>query len=272
MFKISLVNRIAARYPTLKTELRTAYLPYTPIEYLRNSLKFAVIYSSMITILFFFVLNKANLSLLFLVPIFIILLYFFFNYTLIRIKARIRHKEREINKEVLFVGRYLLVKLYSGRPLLNALIEISNAKGVTAKYVKEIVDDITTGNTIEEALASAMIYTPSDKFRKILFHINNALQLGIDVTKPLESILKEITKEQELEITKYGKKLNTLVIFYMLAAVVVPSLGVAMFIVISSFVSLPIDLTVLLVFIFFIGIIQFVFIAIFKSIRPMVNL
>jgi hypothetical protein len=98
------------------------------------------------------------------------------------------------------------------------------------------------------------------------------LQLGIDVTKPLESVLEEITREEELEIKKYGKKLNTLVIFYMLAAVILPSLGVAMFIVISSFINFPIDLNGLLVLVFFIVVLQFIFITLFKSIRPMVNL
>ena len=98
------------------------------------------------------------------------------------------------------------------------------------------------------------------------------MQLGIDVTKPLESVLEEITREEELEINKYGKKLNTLVIFYMLAAVIVPSLGVAMFIVISSFINFPIGLKGLLAVVFFIVVLQFIFITLFKSIRPMVNL
>ena len=105
-----------------------------------------------------------------------------------------------------------------------------------------------------------------------MFQINNALQLGIDVTRPLESVLEEITKEDELEIKKYGKKLNTLIIFYMLAAVIMPSLGTAMFVVISSFINFTIGLKELMVFIFFIVVLQFIFITIFKSVRPMVEL
>jgi pilus assembly protein TadC len=188
------------------------------------------------------------------------------------VKAKIKKREREIDREVLFVGRYLLVKLYSGRPLLNALVETASSRGIAAKYIKEVVDDIGTGSTIEEALNNAMIYSPSDKLRKILFQINNALQLGIDVTGPLESVLEEITKELELEIKKYGKKLNTLVIFYMLAAVIVPSLGVAMFIVISSFLNFPITLRGLLILVFFIVVLQFVFMTLFRSIRPATHL
>ena len=207
-----------------------------------------------------------------LAPIFLGLFILLFEYSLLTIKAKIRKREREVNKEVLFVGRYLLVKLYSGRPLLNALIETAESRGIASKYIKEIVDDIGTGSTIEEALNNAMIYSPSDKLRRILFHVNNALQLGIDVTKPLESVLEEITREEELEIKKYGKKLNTMVIFYMLGAVILPSLGVAMFIVISSFINLSIGLGDLLTIAVFLVIIQFVFITLFRAIRPMVNL
>ncbi|MBS3105029.1 type II secretion system F family protein [Candidatus Woesearchaeota archaeon] len=266
------VNRVVSFFPALKSELRIAHLPYTPIQYVNKNLKSTALQAFVFTIFFFFVLQKAKLPFLLLLPIFIILFILIFEYSLLRVKAKIRQREREIDKEVTFVGRYLLVKLYSGRPLLNALIETASSRGITSKYLKEIVDDINTGNTIEEALSNAMIYSPSDKLRRILFHINNALQLGIDVTKPLESVLEEITRGEELEIKKYGKKLNTLVIFYMLAAVILPSLGVAMLIVISSFIHFTLSLKVLSVLVFFIVVLQFIFITLFKSIRPMVNL
>ena len=272
MSKISVVNLIVASFPKLKTELRIAHLPYTPAEYVAKNFKIAGIYAFLFTSLSFFVLRKAGRSLFLLAPAFIIFFVLFFQYSLISVKSRIRKREHEIDKEVLFIGRYLLVKLYSGRPLLNAIIETSNSRGIASKYIKEIVDDIGTGNTIEDALNNAMIYCPSNKLRTVLFHINNALQLGIDVTKPLESVLKEITKDEEIEIKKYGKKLNTLVIFYMLAAVIVPSLGTAMFIVISSLLNFMVGLKELVIFIFFIIIIQFVFITFFKSIRPNVTL
>ncbi|MAG91771.1 hypothetical protein CMO83_03785 [Candidatus Woesearchaeota archaeon] len=272
MFEISFANRISLFFPMLKRDLRIAHLPVTPLEFINKNIKTTALYAFLFTILFFFVLQKAELSFFLLIPIFMIMSILIFEFSIVSIKSKIRQREREINKEVLFVGRYLLVKLYSGRPLLNALIEISSSKGITAKYIKEIVDDIGTGSTIEDALRNAMNFSPSDKLRKVLFHINNALQLGIDVTKPLESVLEEITKEEEIEIKKYGKKLNTLVIFYMLAAVILPSLGVAIFIVISSFVSFPISLQGLIVFVFFIVVLEFIFMTVFKSVRPMVNL
>lgn len=202
---------------------------------------------------------------------FIVLFYIFFNFNFIKIKGRIKKLERQINMEVLFVGQYLLTKLYSGRPLLNALTEISNSKAITARSIKEIINDIDTGCPIEKAIDNALNNSPSEKFKRILFQINNALKLGIEVTVPLESIISEIAKEQENEIKRYGKKLNSIIIFYMLIAIVVPSIGMVLFIVLSSFINLSISLSEFAAGIVIVSMIQLVFIAVFKSIRPMVN-
>lgn len=272
MSTISFAKRVSLFFPSLRRDLKVAHVLQSPVEYVSKNLKITFIYAFLFTVLFFFVLKKAGKPLILLLPIFIVLCILIFEYFVLSLKAKIRSREKEIDKEVLFVGRYLLVKLYSGRPLLNALTETSTSRGVAARYIKEIVNEISTGRTIENALDNAIAYSPSEKLRKILFHINNALQLGIDVTGPLESVLQEITKEQELEIKKYGKKLNSLVIFYMLGAVIVPSLGVSIFIVISSFISVPLTFKGLLVLILFIVILEFIFITLFKSIRPVVNL
>lgn len=204
--------------------------------------------------------------------IFVGVYYFTFNFSLLAVKGKIKRREREINKEVAFIGQYLLVKLYSGKPILNSLTETSQSRGVLAKYIKEIVDDIDTGNPVEIAIENAITYSPSIKFRKILFQINNALKLGIDVTKPLESVIKDITDEQEIEIKRYGRKLNSIVIFYMLMGVVLPSIGMVMLIVLSSFINFPIGTNEFIIVIFFLGVVQLTFISVFKSIRPQVNL
>ena len=204
--------------------------------------------------------------------VFILLSILVFYFGFLKLRTKIIKRQKEIDREVLFAGQYMLVKLYSGKPLLNVLIDTSKSYGVASKYIKEIVNDINTGTSLEDALEKAMTYSPSEKFSKILFHVNNALRLGIDVTRPLSAVLDEITKEQELEIERYGKKLNTIIIFYMLAAVVLPSIGMTLLIVLSSFINFSITATHFLVVLMFIVLIQLLFIAIFKSIRPVVNL
>ncbi len=267
-----IVRWISSFYPHLKKELRIAHLQETPQEFVYSQLKFSLSFSFGLTLLFFFVADKAGI-LLVLIPIaFIVIFFTVFNFAFFKLKGIIIQRQKEIDREVLFAGQYLLIKLYSGKPLLNALIDTTKSYGVASKYIKEIVDDVDTGSSIEKALQNAMIYSPSEKFRKILFHINNALRLGIDVTKPLSAVLGEITREQETEIKRYGKKLNTLVIFYMLAAIVMPSIGMTIFIVISSFISFTISISHFLIAIFFIVIMEFLFISLFKTIRPTINL
>ena len=266
------MHQLTYYYPHLKKDMRIVSLKGTPDEFIDKNLKSNFLYTVLLTVLFFFVLDKARISKFLLIPIFIIIFFLFFNFSFLKLKGAVKKKEREINQEVLFVGDYLLVKLYSGRPLLSALIETSKSRGIVAKSIKELVDDINTGSPIEKALENALLYSPSEKFKKILFQINNALRLGIDVTKPLESVIKELTNDQELEIKKYSKKLNTIVIFYMLIGIVAPSIGMAIFIVLSSFINFPITLREFFVVIFFISLIQIVFISMFKSIRPHVNL
>ena len=267
-----LVKRVSSFYPHLKRDIRIAHLKMDPQEFVFKNLKFALPFSLGLTVLFFFIADKAGIPLIFLPIFFIVAFALVFNFAFLKLKGTIVRRQKEIDREVLFAGQYLLIKLYSGKPLLNALIDTTKSYGIASKYIKEIVDDIDTGSSIEQALENAMIYSPSEKFRKILFHVNNALRLGIDVTQPLNAVLEEITREQETEIKRYGKKLNTLVIFYMLAAIVIPSIGMTIFIILSSFINFSVTISHFLAVLFFIIIIEFLFISFFRSIRPTVNL
>ena len=58
----------------------------------------------------------------------------------------------------------------------------------------------------------------------------------------------------------------------MLLAVIIPSLGAAIFVVIASFINFPVNLSGLMVIIMFLVILELIFIALFKSSRPLVNL
>ena len=272
LIMIELARRISLFYPYLKKDIRTAHLKTNPQEFIYKNLKFSLLFSLGLMVLFFFIADKAKIPLIFLPLAYIIILFLVFNLAFFKLKTAIMHRQREIDKEVLFAGQYLLIKLYSGKPLLNALIDTTKSYGVASKYIKEIVDDIDIGNPIENALENAIIYSPSEKFRKILFHINNALKLGIDVTNPLKLVLEEITREQQIEIKRYGKKLSALVIFYMLGAIVVPSIGLTVFIAFSSFINFTITTMHFVAAAFFIVIIEFFFMAIFRTVRPTVNL
>ncbi len=265
-------SSLAAYFPRLRKELRMANIKSTPAQLLDRAIRNGLIYGAGAAIGTFFILSKARVSLAFVLPAFLISFIFFFMIETMKVRTAIQNRRKEIDREVIFIGRYLLIKLYSGRPLLSALAETAKSRGVTAAYVREMVHDITTGTPLEVALKNAVEYCPSEKFARILFQLNNALKVGVDVTKPLESLLQELTKVEEIEVQRYGKKLNTLVIFYMVAAIVLPSLGISLFMVITTFINLPVTLKGLLFITLFVLVMQFIFIALFRGIRPSVDL
>ncbi len=271
MKKIDIIDFISSKNPGLKNLLRKAEINKTTNQFISESITMAAIATLMIGFLLFMFLQQMELLSL-LLPAILLTFYLMYKAIMGTPLSKIKALQKDIDREILFAGRFVLIKIHSGRPLLNALIEATKSYGVSSKYFRKIVSEIETGTSIEQAIEKEMNSTPSEKFQKILFQINNALKLGIDVTEPLSMILDEISNDQKIEIMKYGKKLNSVVMFYMLAAIVVPSLGITMLVVVLGLVSIPIDATVFIAGIGALVMVQFAFLSVFKSIRPTVNI
>jgi flagellar protein FlaJ len=106
----------------------------------------------------------------------------------------------------------------------------------------------------------------------VLWQILNSLRTGADISKSLSNILDQIAREQIIEVKEYGRKLNPLAMFFMVVAIILPSLGITMFIVLTTFISVNIDLAALLAIALVLGFIQFMFFSMIKSSRPAVEL
>ncbi|MAG16316.1 hypothetical protein CMO88_04600 [Candidatus Woesearchaeota archaeon] len=272
---IDFTNIVLRANPSIKTNLRIAHNKNPPDKFVKRSLRLSLYAASALTILTFFLFAKqmAIVKLFFvLILVFPISFVLILAFMLQSPKAAIRKRQREIDKEVLFAGRYLLVKLESGTALVNTLIDASKSYGVSAKYFKEIVDDIDTGIPLEDALENARTYNASDKFKRILWQMVTVLKTGSEVTNVLRGTLKSIAAEQIIEIKKYSKKLNSLMLFYMIVGTVAPSLGLTMLLIISGFLNIKFESPVLFSILFFLGVIQLAFIIMVRASRPMVDL
>ncbi len=249
-----------------------AHMKETPARFIKKTFISSVYVAVTFLILLFMLFDKFKIPLIALLVLVPVIFALAFIILIQSPRVIIRKREREINKEVLFAGRYLLVKLDSGLPLFNSLIDASNSYGIAAKYFKEIVDDINTGTPIEIALDNAREGSPSHYFKLILSELITSLKTGVDVTVPLRSIIQQITVEQTLEIKEYGKKLNAFMMLYMVLATVMPSLGMTMFIVFAGFMGLDVSGVFIGSALFGLAVIQFIFISVLRAIRPMVNL
>ena len=260
------------KFPVIKRKLRVAHIKDPAEVFVGKAFKSALTLAMLLVIVIFFFLSSFDKPIMHLAYIFPMLLLFFFWFMMHTPDVYIRKRQRDIEKDILFAGRFILVKIEAGEPFFNALIDASKVQGAAGKYFKEIVDEVNLGTPIEKALENAIEYAPSENFRRILMQVNNSLKTGIDVADTLRAILKQITDEQIIAIKEYGKRLNSLAMFYMMIGVVVPALGVTMFIVISSFLAIQIQFRYLLFAAFMLMFLQFIFISMFKSIRPMINI
>lgn len=241
-------------------------------DFLRKTIRQTLIFTVLVSIGLAMIVDRRGLpwSLFFAAVVVVMGLAFWFGMQRPRLESF--RRAVDIDREVLFAGRFLLIKMHSGKPLVNALIEASQSYGVASRYFGEIVHDIELGTSLEDAIERAMTYSSSDSWRKILFQIHNALKLGIDVTQSLEAVLEDVAKTQLNQIERYGKKLPTLTLFYMVLAVVFPSLGMTIITILLSFTQIQLNLLVYGAIIFLLVVVNFIFITMFKGIRPKVNI
>lgn len=259
------------RFPGLKLELLQANIKQEPEDFIRKSFflaLFSTIVLLFISILILLKLEKSVLLAFLNIPIFFVLFLFFIKSPRVKAKKQVR----EIDKEIVYAGRFLLIELSSGIPLYNTMLNVSNVYPKIGKHFREVTDRIEIGKPMETAMDEVIELTPSPNFRKLLWQISNSLRTGSDVGLALKGILDQISREQLLEVKAYGKKLNPMVMFYLMIAVIAPSLGIAMLSMLSSFIGLNLDFNALLGIGVGVAIIQLMFIAVIRNSRPGVEL
>ena len=103
-----------------------------------------------------------------------------------------------------------------------------------------------------------------------MWQIVNGMKAGSDISNVISEVINSLGEEQLIQIQRFGSQLNPLAMFYMLIAVIVPSLGLTFVIILSSFIALGEGTTKLIFF----GLLtltiflQFMFVGVIKARRP----
>jgi len=256
----------------LEFKLKQAGIPETPHKFVKKMLFVSLIYTLMISIVVIFAVLKYQIGIAVIVLLFPISFLLLFSYFLKFPELRIIKRGKNIERESVFVGRFLLIEIASGIALYSALKGVAGNFEYSGKVFKQIVDNVRMGTSIEEALSNAVDECPSRNLRRLMWQVMNSLQTGTDVTKALTSITEQISKEQLIEIKQYGKRLNPLAMFYMVLAVIIPSLGISLLIILSTLINFSLNLPLLIIIAVGVGFIQFMFISMIKSSRPAVGI
>ncbi len=179
-------------------------------------------------------------------------------------------RARKLEQQLTPALRQLLIELKSGVPLFNAMASVSNDYGEVSVEFKKIVTKINGGTRDLDAIAEATTANPSLQFRKVLWQISNALKVGSDLSHVLEVLVHDLTLAQMEKIKKYGQELSPWIMIYMMAAVILPSLGITMLMVLMSFLSASIPPIILPILIAFLAGFQLFFMNFVSTRRPKV--
>ncbi|MGC8669556.1 MAG: type II secretion system F family protein [Candidatus Micrarchaeia archaeon] len=201
--------------------------------------------------------------------IFKILFNMFLNYPTRRGIADSRNVERDI----LFAARDMIISLRSGMPLFDAIVSVSTGYGEASKEFARIVSRVQLGEPLEKAIDDAVAETKSVSFRRIMLQASVSIKAGADVVSALQSMIDQISQERIIELRRYGQRLNAIAMFYMLFGVILPSMGIAVVTILTTFISIISVTTVLLAFVLvFLLILQIIFLAMIRSSRPVFSM
>lgn len=269
---IPVVGEFFSQYfPDLKKKLILADLNDTPANFLQKIVIATFFFALALLIVTFVIFNYLSLSLFYLVPAAVFYLIIGFNYLMLYPDAMVIKRRREIDYEVAFAGRHLVIALKSGMPLFPALTSLSTDYGYVSKEFARISEKVSLGAPLAQAIRDIASTSPSKYLVRMLLQISNSLSSGADVGNSLETVLDQISREQIIQLREYGQKLTPLVMFFMMFGIIMPAIGIVGIVVLTTVISaaklgLP---SSLLAFAFvLIVIVQYLFFGVIESSRP----
>ncbi len=176
---------------------------------------------------------------------------------------------KDIEKDILYAARDLVISMRSGMPLFNAITAVSTGYGAASLEFAKVVELVQLGAPIEQALDEVSTRSQSRTFKRIILQTTVSLKAGADVVGALQGVVEEVTQERIIELRRYGQRLNALAMFYMLFGVIFPSMGIAVAAILTTFIALfTVDATTLLFGAIMIFFLQIIFLNIMRSSRP----
>lgn len=262
--------RLKKMFPNLEIQLGQSDINIEPREYLAMMAFLTLFYLIFFTALITLILSRFMEQFLVLgVTVGIIVSFLVLVQLSMFPMMRIRKKQRDLEKNLLFALRTMLIEIKSGVTLFDAmeLISKSNYGKLSAEF-KKAVDEINTGAIYDEALQRLATNNPSPYFRKALWQIITGMKSGGDMASIIRETVVSAARDQRIAINKYSAQLRLLSLAYMMIGVIMPALGLTFLIVIGSFPQLEIGEPIFWILLGAIIIMQFMYIGVIKSRRP----
>jgi pilus assembly protein TadC len=182
------------------------------------------------------------------------------------IMTKIAAKE---SNDLLFALREMMIDIEGGVPLFDSMKNVAAGDyGYVSRDLAGVVKQIERGVPERLALRELAVRTESEYMKRALWQVVNALESGASLSAALAGIVQSIQNYMYQDIKNYSSNLNFLMLLYMLAATVVPSLGITFLVLLSAFSGLGVNFTTLMLLLSGSVLLQVVMIGYMSSTRP----
>jgi flagellar protein FlaJ len=145
---------------------------------------------------------------------------------------------KNIERDILSAARDMIISLRSGMPLFNAIVSISTGYGDASKEFAKVIERVQLGLPLEDAIDQTATETKSASFKRLMLQASTSIKAGADVIDALSSVIDQLSQERIIELRRYGQKLNAIAMFYMLFGIILPSMGIAVLVILTTFISI----------------------------------
>jgi flagellar protein FlaJ len=268
---IGIGNLLVKLYPTLKYDLRSAGVDVDTRAYAVAALISALLWGLVMYAFSYSALSVrgvSNTAVLSLGPgVLIMLVILMFQFVYPRVLAR--KVAEKVDRELIFALKDMYIQINSGISLFDAMCNISKSDyGHVSNEFELAVREITAGDSEAKALEKLAMKTKSDYFKKALWQLITAMRSGSSTAGALRSVIDVLIGYQHRMIKNYASELNFWILMFMLVAATIPTLGITLSVILSTFGRAGITPLLFVEFVLASFIVQVVMIGFLKSRRP----
>ena len=266
-------NKLKRFFPFIEENIGGINIEATHEEYLamaimNSIISFFFLFIFLTAVLFFI---KIETPILFSFIISIPIILFMFLQQVLYPKLEAGKKIADVERNLLSALQDMLVQLNSGIPLFRVIADISTKDyGEISRKFANVVNEINAGTPQVDVLEEMASKSSSLYLRKAVWQLVNGMKTGANTTIVLKEVISSLSEEQLIQVQKYASQLNPLVMFYMIITIILPSLGMTLLIVVTSFIATSETLPKFIFMGFYIIVFffQIMFLGMIKSRRP----
>jgi pilus assembly protein TadC len=182
-------------------------------------------------------------------------------------------KVEDIDRNLVFALKDLLLQVSAGMSLYDAMVSVSNSRfGEVSKEFEIAARQVQSGMPMDKALESMALRSNSEYLKRTVWQLVNVLRSGSNFKAVLHVIIDDLLTAHRDKIKQYGQELNMWSLMFMMFAVAIPTIGSTVMLIMTSFSGAGISRSTFIMFVLMCLAVQYVIIGLIQSRRPQINL